>query len=67
MIYQLRQRLEKVEQGKDSLPPEEAEQLRKRLIPMLSRLSEPLTEPVAERAQVVKLELQALIERLRRT
>ena len=67
VIYQLRQRLKKVEQGKDSLPPEEAEQLRKRLRPMLSRLSEPLAEPVAERAQDVKVELQALIERLRRT
>ena len=65
VIYQLRQRLEKVEQGEDSLPAEEAEQLRKRLIPMLSRLSDPLTEPVAERAQDVKVELQALIERLR--
>ena len=67
VIYQLRQRLKKVEQGKDSLPPEEAEQLRKRLRPMLSRLSGPLTEPVAERAQDVKMELQALIEQLRRT
>ena len=67
VIYQLRQRLEKVEQGKDSLPPEEAEQLRKRMRPMLSRLSEPLTEPVAERAQDVKVELQALIEQLRST
>ena len=67
VIYQLRQRLEKVEQGEDSLPPEEAEQLRKRLRPMLSRLSDPLTEPVAERAQDVKVELQVLIERLRRT
>ena len=66
VIYQLRQRLEKVAQGEDSLPPEEAEQLRKRLIPMLSRLSGPLTEPVAERAQDVKMELQALIEQLRR-
>ena len=65
VIYQLRQRLEKVEQGKDNLPPGEAEQLRKRLLPMLSRLSEPLTEPVAERAQTVKLALQRLIERLR--
>ena len=65
VIYQLHQRLKKVEQGKDSLPPEEAEQLRKRLIPMLSRLSEPLTGPVARRAQDVRVELQALIERLR--
>ena len=65
VIYQLRQRLEKVEQGEDSLPPEEADQLRKRLGPMLSRLSDPLTEPVAERAQTVKLELQNLIDRLR--
>ena len=65
VIYQLRQRLEKVDQGEHSLPPEEAEQLRKRLIPMLSRLSDPLTEPVAERAQAVKLELQNLVERLR--
>lgn len=65
VIYQLRQRLKKVEQGEDSLPPEEAEQLRKRLRPMLSRLSDPLTEPVAERAQTVKLELQNLIDRLR--
>ncbi len=65
VIYQLRQRLEKVDQGEHSLPPEEAEQLRKRLIPMLSRLSDPLTEPVAERAQAVKLELQNLIDRLR--
>lgn len=65
VIYQLRQRLEKVEQGKDSLPMEEAEQLRKRLVPMLSRLSEPLTGPVAERASDVKVELQTLIERLR--
>ena len=67
VIYQLRQRLEKVAQGKDTLPPEEAEQLRKRLIPMLSRLSDPLMEPVAGRASDVKVELQALIERLRRT
>ena len=67
VIYQLRQRLEKVEQGEDRMSPEEAEQLRKRLLPMLSRLSEPLTEPVAERAQAVKLELQNLIDRLRRT
>ena len=65
VIYQLRQRLEKVEQGEDRMPPEEAEQLRKRLIPMLSRLSDPLTGPVAERAQAVKLELQNLIDRLR--
>ena len=65
VIYQLRQRLEKVDQGEHSLPPEEAQQLRKRLIPMLSRLSDPLTEPVAERAQAVKLELQNLIDRLR--
>ncbi len=67
VIYQLRQRLEKVAQGEDRMPPEEAEQLRKRLIPMLSRLSDPLTGPVAERAQAVKLELQNLIDRLRRT
>ena len=67
VIYQLHQRLKKVEQGEDSLPQEEAEQLRKRLLPMLSRLSEPLTEPVAERAQAVKLELQTLIARLRQT
>ena len=67
VIYQLRQRLEKVAQGEDRMPPEEAEQLRKRLIPMLSRLSDPLTGPVAERAQAVKLELQNLVERLRRT
>ena len=65
VIYQLRQRLEKVTQGEDSLPAEEAEQLRKRLRPMLSRLSDPLTEPVAERAQTVKLELQDLIDQLR--
>ena len=65
VIYQLRQRLEKVEQGEDRMPPEEAQQLRKRLIPMLSRLSDPLTEPVAGRAQAVKLELQNLIDRLR--
>ena len=67
VIYQLRQRLEKVAQGEDRMSPEEAEQLRKRLIPMLSRLSDPLTEQVAERAQAVKLELQNLIDRLRRT
>ena len=67
VIYQLRQRLEKVAQGEDSLPVEEAEQLRKRLLPMLSRLSDPLTEQVAGRAQAVKLELQNLIDRLRRT
>ncbi len=67
VIYQLRQRLEKVAQGEDRMPPEEAEQLRKRLLPMLSRLSDPLTGPVAERAQAVKLELQNLVERLRRT
>ena len=65
VIYQLRQRLEKVAQGEDSLPPEEAEQLRKRLRPMLSRLSEPLTEPVAGRASDVKVALQTLIEKLR--
>ena len=47
------------------MPPEEAEQLRKHLLPMLSRLSDPLTEPVAGRAQAVKLELQNLIDRLR--
>ena len=38
-----------------------------RLLPMLSRWSDPLTEPVAGRAQAVKLELQNLIDRLRRT
>ena len=67
VIYQLRQRLKKVGQGELSLPAEEAGQLRTRLLPMLSRLSDPVTEAVNGRAQTVKLELQKLLEQLRRT
>ena len=66
VIYQLRQRLEKVEQGQDRLTPEEAAQLRQRLRPMLARLSAPLVEPLAARASVVKSALQSLLERLQR-
>ena len=65
VIYQLRQRLEKVAQGQERLPPEEAAQLRRRLLPMLPRLSEPLAGAAARRAQDVKVALQALIRRLR--
>ncbi|MCY4153820.1 MAG: fused MFS/spermidine synthase [Gammaproteobacteria bacterium] len=65
VIYQLRQRLAQVEQGEGRLPPEEAAQLRQRLTPMLGRLSDPLTEPLALRAQAVSLELQKLLEQLR--
>ena len=65
VIYQLRQRLAQVEQGEGRLPPAEAQQLRQRLTPMLGRLSDPLTEPLALRAQAVSLELQKLLEQLR--
>ncbi len=66
VINQLRQRLEEVKQGEDKISTAEAEQTRRRLVPMIARLSGPLIEPVADRANDIRLELQALLDRLER-
>ena len=61
---QLRGRLDKLEQDNETIPADEAAQLRSRLDGMLARLSTPITESVRERADAIAGEVRGVAARL---